>query len=407
MDSEFCNLYNINALNAFLKFHKNVYLLSLSQALGMSAVTLVTLVGGFIGVDIAPSPSLATLPATLMVLGVLVTTFPAVLLMKKIGRKNGFILSSLVSIMACLIAAYGINLGNFYLFCFATFLIGTNIAFIQQYRFAALESVEKPLVSKAVSFVLFAGILAGFLGPEIAKHTKDLFSLQAYSGSFITLAFLFFVALVLLSFTKNISMHDEKITAKERPLLQIITQPLYLLSVLAAAIAFGVMLLVMTATPIYMHKMMHFDLSQTVFVIQSHIVAMFLPSLITGVLIQRLGVHKILVAGLLLFCVTVFFALNPNGMWTYWIGLVALGLGWNFLYISSTVLLPLSYHHSERFKAQGLSDFVVVLSQMAGSFFAGSILFGSGWQTINYLILPLIIGAFAVFFFNRKRFTKN
>lgn len=369
----------------------------------MSATTIVTLLGGLIGADIAPAPLLATLPATTMIVGVAVTTIPAALLMKKIGRKNGFLLSALLASFSALLTAFAVFHSNFFLFCIGTFLIGTNGAFVQQYRFAAIESVSKNMASKAVGFVLLAGILAGIIGPEIAKRTKDLFSIQEYTGPFVFLAVLFVVSAFLLSFLKNTKIHEEDLHSKERPLKSIIIQPHFFIAVLAAATGFGVMTFIMTATPIHLHKMSHYSIDNTVFIIQSHIIAMFLPSLFTGILIQRFGVFRILLAGLASFCVTVVLAINAHAVLPYWAALVLLGIGWNFLYISSTVLLAQSHSHLERFKAQGVNDFIVVLSQMLASLFAGSVLFSEGWINLNLLTLPLILICFVIFVLKRKQ----
>ena len=163
------------------------------------------------------------------------------------------------------------------------------------------------------------------------------------------------------------------------------------------------MTFIMTATPIHLHNESNYTLDNIAFILQSHIIAMFLPSLFTGSLIQKFGVFRILILGLAIFCLTVLFATHAHSLFPYWAALVLLGIGWNFLYISSTVLLSQSHSHSERFKAQGLNDFMVVISQMLASFLAGSILFSAGWVTLNVLTLPLIGIAFLIFLANHKK----
>jgi MFS family permease len=387
----------------FLKFPRNIYLLTVCQVIGMSAVTIITLLGGLIGAKIAPSPTLVTLPATTMIVGVAVTTIPAALLMRRIGRKNGFLLSAIIAIFASLLAAFAVARGNFPLFCLGTFLIGTNGAFVQQYRFAAIESVAKSIASKTVGFVLLAGILSGILGPEFAKLTKDMFSLPEFAGPFVFMAVLFSIAVVLLAFLKNTKMEEERTHPLERSLKSIIVQPNFYIAVLAALTGYAVMTFIMTATPIHLHNVEHYSLDSTVFVIQSHIIAMFVPSLFTGILIQRFGIFRILISGLLSFCITLILAVNAHSVLPYWGALVLLGIGWNFLFISATVLLSQSYSHLERFKAQGANDFIVVFSQMLASFLAGSILFNRGWVNLNLLTIPLIVFTFVIFFLNRKR----
>jgi MFS family permease len=388
-----------------LNLPRNIYLLCLSQIIGMSATTLVVLLGGLIGADLAPSTSLATLPITLMVAGLAVFTIPAPLLMKKIGRKNGFILSAITSACSTFLAALAITHHNFFLFCLSTFLLGTHGAFVQQYRFAAVESVQKHLTGKAVGLVLLAGIVAGFLGPEIAKHTKDLFSLPLYTGSFISLSVLFVIAAVMLLLFKNPTPQKQEIRGHERSLKSIIIQPSFFLAVIAASVAYGVMVFIMTATPLHLSKVIHFHFDQTAFIIQSHIVAMFLPSLFTGILIEKFGVFKVLVTGILSFFTSVILAINAHSLPLFWISLVMLGAGWNFLFISSTVLLSRSYEHSERFKAQGVSDFIVVISQLLATFFAASVLFGTGWINLNTITLPIILITLVIFVVYKKSLT--
>lgn len=390
-----------------LRLPRNIYLLSISQVIGMSATTIITLLSGLIGASIAPSLSLATLPPTTMILGVAVTTIPAALLMKKIGRKKGFLLFALAASLASLLTAFAVIHGNFYLFCLGTFLIGTNGAFVQQYRFAAIESVGKTFASKAVGLLLFAGIFAGILGPEIAKWTKDMFSLPEYAGPFLIMACLFVFSAILISFMRDLKIQKDEIRTEERSLKSIIVQPHFFVAVLAAASGYAIMTFIMTATPIFMNRMAHMSIDDTVFVIQSHVIAMFLPSLFTGILIQRFGILRILFSGLVSFCLTIFIAINANSMLTYWLALVLLGVGWNFLYISSTVLLAQSHSHLERFKAQGVNDFVVVTCQMATSLLAGSVLFSKGWVTLNLLTLPLILLVGIIFVLNRKLLIKN
>jgi MFS family permease len=389
-------------MNAFLQLPRNVYLLALSQIIAGSSLALVVLTGGLIGVEIAPSPTLATLPVTLLSVGLALATFPAVMLMKKIGRKKGFIFSSLMASAASLLAAFAASQGNFYLLCFAILILGMNTAFVQQYRFAALESVSHHLASKAVSLILLTGVVSGFLGPQIVNWSKTIIPQEIYTGAFIILSGLFILAVMLLSLTKNVTPQIAETHHKERPLTEIIKQPTFRLAVLAGAVGFGVMLLIMTATPIHMHKMSGFDLDETVFVIQSHIVAMALPSLFTGIFITRFGIFKILIAGLIAFSITITLSITSNTLLSNWIALILLGVGWNFLFLSSTLLLSQSYHLSERFKVQGTSDFIIVVSQMIASFSAGSLLFTAGWTNINLLTIPLLIGTLLVFVFYRK-----
>lgn len=390
---------------SFFNFPRNVYLLAICQIIGMSATSMVFLTGGLIGSEITPSPNLATLPATMLFVGLAAATIPAVLLMKNIGRKKSFILSSLIAAISMLLATYALTKSDFYLFCFAVFLLGTNGAFLQQYRFAALESVPKHAISKAVSFILLAGIISGFIGPEIVKRTQDIYALPHYAGAFLVYSGIFCISALIFIFFKDAPMHSEKQIGNERTVKEIVSQPGYLLAMLVAAIGYGIMICIMTATPIFLHKMSHFSLDDTAFILQSHIMAMFLPSLFTGTFITRFGALKMIAAGIVSLLLSVFLSVSFTDMIAYWGALVLLGIGWNFLYITGTVLLSQTYKHSERFKAQGINDFAIVLTQTAASFLAGSLLFNSGWINLNLLMIPFLLSTLIIFVVGRKYIT--
>jgi predicted MFS family arabinose efflux permease len=352
---------------------------------------MVLLIGGIIGAELAPSPALATLPITITVVGVALFTIPAVMLMKRFGRKAGFVGSSLVTALAALLAAYALGIESFLLFCTAMVLIGSNTAFVNQYRFAAAESVEAQHVSKAVSFVLLGGVLAGYLGPEVAKRTKDWLDYGLYTGSFVALAALSVIVVVLLLFLREVAPQEDGATGGKRPLKVVIAQPIYLVAVLAGVISFGVMSFMMTATPISMHKMDGYSLDQTARVIQSHVIAMFLPSLFTGFIIARLGVLRVMGVGTVILFACVAIAVVDRTLMHYWGALVLLGLGWNFLFVGATVLLTRSYRSSERFQAQAVNDFLIFGIQALASLLAGAVIYFAGWKVLSLLNLPFLL----------------
>lgn len=381
-------------------YSRNVPLLSITQALGSAGITLMVLLGGLIGSDIAPNPALATLPISIQVLGVACSTIPATLIMRRFGRRSGFIGSSVIAALAALLAAYAVVSRNFALFCTATFFTGMNGAFVQQYRFAAGESVEPRFASRAVSLVLVGGIFAGVLGPEIAKRTKDLIATGTYAGSFISLALLYLLAAGLLLFLKDIRPQAIVDGGVERPLRQIMAQPIYLVAMLAGMIGYGVMSFTMTATPIQLNRVSGFSLDETAWVIQSHVVAMFLPSLFTGFIIERLGVLRVMFSGVLLLVVCVAIGLISEHLLHYWWALVLLGVGWNFLYVGGTVLLTQSYRPAERFKAQAANEFGIFGVQAIASLSAGTVIFTAGWIILNLITLPflaIVLGALLLF----------
>ncbi len=370
--------------------NRNIVLLSLSNALGMAGAPAIVLLGGIIGSKLAPRPTLSTLPVAALVVGVAVFTVPAALFMARIGRRAGFMISSLVTGAAALSGINAIHSENFAHFCLVAFFIGGNMAFVQQYRFAAAESVEPAQVSRAVSFVLLGGIVAAFLGPELAKRTRDLLPYGLYSGSFAAIAVLYLLNTGLLHFLVEPEALSEKAVGQERPLGAIIRQPAYLTALMAALVAYGVMSFIMTATPVSMHVIDSFSIDETAWVIQSHVLAMFVPSLFTGFLISLFGIPRVMLAGTLLMITCVVAALVDRHFIHYWTGLVLLGVGWNFLFVGGTTLLTRCYDPSERFKAQAFNDFTVFGFQAAASLTAGTIIFTAGWEVLNALTLPLL-----------------
>lgn len=368
--------------------YRNVVLLAIAQAIGNSGLSMITLLGGIIGAAIAPTPALATLPASLTIGGMALFTLPASLLARRAGRRAGFLLGSIFVVAAGVLAAYALMQQSFALFCLATLMVGANTAFVQQYRFAAIESVPSQRVGRAVSIVLMAGIASGFIGPEVARRMQNMLEVQ-YAGSFLGLSALAVLAAAVLYFVKDVAPKELSAAGSERPLREIVSQPLFRAAVLAGAVGYAVMSFIMTATPVYLHSA-HFSLDESAAVIQSHIVAMFLPSLFTGILIERFGVLRVMSAGVLCLAATVALAVGNRELVHYWGALVLLGVGWNFLFVGATVLLPRSYTPAERFKAQAANDFTIFAVQGVASFSSGTVLVLANWNVLNLSTLPFL-----------------
>ncbi len=390
-----------------MKF-RNVAVLAVCQAMSLSGISAIVLLGGMIGAELAPSPAWATLPVSVSVVGVALSSAPSALLMQRMGRRFGFTAGALMASAAALLAAYAIMHERFALFCLGTFFIGASGAFVQQYRFAASESVSDAYTSRAVSFVLLGGITAGILGPELAQRASGWHAGGQYVGSFVAVAGLYAAAaLLLLLFYRNVRpQQDGQAEAglrKERPLWMMVRQPLFVVSVLAAASAYGVMSFLMTAAPLQMHQVQGFTLGDTALVIQSHIVAMYLPSLFTGVILDRLGEFRVLLAGLAAMLASVGVALVSVHFLHYWLTLVLLGVGWNFLFVGGTVLLTRSYKPAERFSAQAVNDFTVFTVQATASLSSGTVLFVADWQTLSIVgLAPLLLTLWAVLALRRR-----
>jgi len=375
---------------------RNVAILAACQALGLSGASLILLTGGILGSSLTPQKTLATLPVTLMVVGVALFSIPAAMLMKRVGRKRGFILASIIAAAASLAAAYGIQSKNFWLYSAALLFIGGNLAFMQQYRFAAAESVESRYVGKAISFVLVGGILAGYLGPRLGTLARDWFSSAAFTGSYLLLACLYGAATILLTFSREVAVAKAETERSERGLLRVVSQPAYLVALMAGTVAYGVMGFIMTATPISMHVMDGFDVAHTASVIQAHVMAMYVPSLFSGFIVDRFGPKNLTIIGTLSMGAAVAINLLSAGFTSYLVALIALGLGWNFLFVGGSFLLSLSYHPRERFKAQAVNEFSIFAVQAIATLSAGTVIGLAGWRVVNFIALPVLLPALVV-----------
>jgi MFS family permease len=382
---------------------RNILILAISQVLGLSGLSIVLLLGGIIGADLAPSPSWATMPLSVMTIGLALSAIPAALLMKRIGRRRGFVAAAIVAGLASLLAAYAVARGSFVLLCTAFLFIGANLAFIQQYRFAAVESVQPRYAGRAVSLVLTGGIAAGLFGPQLAERTQNWLPAGLYTGSFVAMAILYAIVAATLIFFRDAGPQQAGAGGSERPLRQIAAQPVYLVAVLIGAVASGVMTFIMTATPLELHNMHHYSLAQTGWVIEGHIVAMYLPSLFTGFLLDRLGVLRVAAIGIVTMLACVALGIVSQQLAQFWGALVLLGLGWNLLFVGGTVLLGRSYQPAERFKSQAANDFAIFGVQALASLSAGSVLFHANWITLNLITLPLLLLAAVAVLFLRPR----
>ncbi len=373
--------------------NKNLWLLILSQVFGFTAANVTVFLSGIIGSQISPIKSLSTFPPSIYVVGIALSTIFAAKIMSIIGRKLGFVLASIGSTLACLLAAFAILNKNFIIFSLSCFFLGTGMAFIHQYRFAAAESVEKQKAPKAVSMLLLAGIISAFIGISLANYTKNLVSDHIYVGSYLALACFTIMPAIFLSFYKNTNIQDNKnsINKNVRSYKEFISDPKFLQAMFSATFGYVVMAFLMTATPISMHYIHNISIDKVGIVIQFHVLGMFLPSLITGNLINKYGPSKIMYAGTFFYFLTIIMSIFEPNFLNYFISLILLGIGWNFLYISGTSLLVTTYQDHEKFKAQGLNDLVVFSATALGSLSAGILISLTSWKIINFMCIPFII----------------
>ena len=363
----------------------------MAQCLAQTGAPMLVLLGGIIGATLAPSSDLATLPLALMIVGTAATTVPASLLMRRFGRKPGFIFAAGYASLGGLLAAYAVTNEHFPLFCCATFLIGSHNAFIQQYRFALAEVIPAEKLGRYLSVLMLAGVVAAYIGPELATRLKHVSGMALYAGSFIGLSFFMLAAMTVLFFYRPGKMPVAVKGQSGRPLLEIARQVNFKLALGAAVAAWSIMSLLMTATPLSMHHLDLFNLEDTAWVIQSHIMAMFLPSLFSGMLVDRYGPLKIIAAGAAILLACLLVAWGDRFLIHYWWSLVLLGVGWNFMFLGGTTLLTKTYRQGEQFKVQACNDFVVFSLQGVAALSSGFLLLNWGWDFLVYISAPFLL----------------
>ncbi|MGS2742539.1 MFS transporter [Halomonas sp. LS-001] len=364
-----------------------VMLLSLCQALLVCGNILLIAISPLIGAALAPSATWSTAPVATQWLGLMCATIPASLIMGRLGRKRGFLLGNLIGLAGALLAAQALVLSHFGLFLLATWLIGVGIGFGQLYRFAAIEAAPAPLRDKAIGLVMGGGVIAAFAGPWLARISREVGDVP-FLGSFIGLAALYCLALIILSVTRLPTLRATHADGVPRPLGEILKQPAFIIAVVTAMVGYGVMNLAMTATPLAMAGAgHHFDhVSMT---IQWHVVAMFLPSFFTGHLSARLGAKRVIAAGCLLLIGSAFAAQFEAGLAGFNISLILLGLGWNFTFLPATGLLTESYQPVEKARTQAANEFCVFGTVALTALMSGPLVSAFGWAALNLWLIPL------------------
>ena len=367
---------------------KNVAVLATAQALLLANNSTVIAINGLAGYALASNKALATLPVTGWVIGAAIATYPASMLMKRIGRRGGFTLGTLIGMLGAAICSTAVALGDFWLLCFGTLVFGAYNGFAQYYRFAAADAAPLDFKSKAISLVLAGGLVGGIIGPEVSKLTVEALSTQ-YLGAYLSLMVFLVIVLAVVQLLNIPPPSEAEQREPGRPLGEIAAQPVFIVAVLSAACGYGVMNLLMTATPLAMGICGH-PYASAAFVIQWHVIGMFGPSFFTGSLIKRFGLLRVMLAGATLLLVCVAIALAGVTVANFWFALLLLGIGWNFLYIGGTTLLTETYRPSEKAKAQGANDLAIFLVMVSSSSASGILLDRNGWEMLNYLAIPFI-----------------
>ena len=368
---------------------RNLYLLIVAQALLFINNTTMIAVNGLVGFALAPSATLATFPVTAYVIGSALASAPIARMMKRHGRRVGFSIGTLFGVAGVVIAAFGAYHRLFWVLCLGTMVVGVYNACGQLYRFAAAEVAPAGLKEKAISWVLAGGIVGGVVGPNLAKYSKDTLPV-AFAGSYAALVVFALATLVVIQLIRFPAPSAAERAGGGRPLLEIMRQPVFVIAAMGAVIGYGVMNLLMTATPLAM-QMCGLPFSDAAIVLEWHVIGMFAPSFFTGHLIRRFGVLNIMFVGAMLMFGCVAFALRGNDLMHFLVALFVLGVGWNFLFIGGTTLLTEAYRPEEKNKVQGTNDFLIFLTMASSSFSSGALVTSRGWEILNYGALPFLV----------------
>lgn len=376
---------------------RNIGLLSASQALAGAGQAILISVAALTAASMAPDRSLATLPVSLMIIGTALSTGPAAWMIHSWGRKQGFIFGAGVAVAAAVVAAGAAWMQNFWLFCAALAVFGASAAFAQQYRFAAADSVPEDLKSRAISGVLFGGVVAGFIGPPLAALSKDWIPGATFAATYLVMAGLALLAISVLSFTRLApTIKDPAARKAGRPLSELIRTPAIIVPMVGGAVSYALMVLVMVAAPLAMVYVCGHTTTDAAFAIQWHVVAMFAPSFVTGSIIKRIGAPLTASIGLLLIIGAAAVNLHGISVLHFDIALVLLGVGWNFGFIASTSMLASAYRPEEAARVQGLNEQIVFGAMAVASIASGLLLQTIGWQSINILAIPVATAAILI-----------
>ncbi len=380
---------------------QNALVLSAAQALGGANPAIVISLGGLVGQALAENKLLATLPVSLLNLGLALGTIPAALLMRRIGRRSGYMVGAAIGVLAGSVAAYGIASAAFVVFCLGTLISGFYGAFIQSYRFAAADSASPAFKARAISWVMAGGLAAGVIGPQVVIWTRELVPGALFAGAFLGQAVLALLSMAVVSFLRAPPVAEAP-RSGGRPLSEIIRQPRFVTAVLAGLTSYGLMSFVMTGAPLAMVGCGH-GVDLAALGISLHILAMFGPSFVTGRLIDRFGKERVTAAGLVLIAAAAMVGLSGLSVAHFWISLVLLGVGWNLGFIGATALVTDCYRPEERAKVQAANDFLVFGSVALASFSSGKLLNLGGWDTLNWLVFPPVVLALALLAWQGRR----
>ena len=368
---------------------RNALRLAAAQALAGANATVVYATGSIVGATLAPDPGLATLPISIFVCGMAAGTLPTGIIARRYGRRTAFIGGSAIGCVAGLVAALAMVLGSFSLFCCATFLAGSYGAVVQSFRFAAADGASPGFKPRALSWVMVGGVFSGVLGPQLVTWTMNAWQPYLFAASYLAQAVVALIAMAVLAGV-DLPRPVRGETNAGRPLLTIVSQPRFIVAALCGVITYTLMNLVMTSAPLAMH-LCGLPISSSNATLQWHVVAMYGPSFFTGALISRFGAPRVVAVGLTLLAVAAGCGMAGITVANFTIGLILLGLGWNFGFVGASSLVMETHRPEERTRVQSFNDFLVFGTMAIGSFSSGQILVHYGWTTVNLVVLPPVI----------------
>jgi MFS family permease len=381
---------------------KNALILAVCQALAGGNNTVVLATGGILGAMLAPDKSLATLPISIYVLGLWFGALPFGWLARRFGRRTAFQIGTVSGVLTGLVGYLAVLDASFWLFCFATLLSGFYASAHLAYRFAAADTASDAFKPKAISWVMIGGIVSGIVGPQVVIATKDLWPPYLFAATFLAQAALALVSAGVLMLLKIPVPPRKQAEGEGRSLLEIARQPRFIVAVACGVASYSMMNMVMTAAPLAMVMCNH-TIGEATLGLQWHVLGMFVPSFITGSLIVRFGVDRIVGVGLALLVVSAIIGNLGLTVWHFWIGLVLLGVGWNFGFIGATTMVTECHRPNERNRVQSFNDFLVFGSMAIGSFSSGALLHYFGWHAVNDVVFPVVFAAAALLVWGAMR----
>lgn len=380
----------------------NSIVLSVAQALGGASPPIVVSLGGVVGMALSPDKGLATLPVSLLQLGIALGTLPAAYVMRRLGRRTGYVIGAMLGIIGGTAAALGIAFGSFVLFCLGTLIAGSYTSYVQSYRFAATDSASPFFKARAISWVMAGGLAAGIIGPQTVIWTRDLIPGAMFAASFLAQAALALLTIPVVAMLRPAPLASDAPRVGGRPLREIMRQPRFLVAVATGVVSYGLMSFLMTAAPIAMVDC-GLSIGTAALGIQWHVLSMFGPSFFTGRLIERHGKARVTALGLVLIGTAAAIGLAGLSVANFWLALVLLGIGWNFSFIGATAMVTDCYRPEERAKAQAANDFLVFGAVAVASFSSGKLLSLGGWETVNWLVFPPILAVLALILWQARR----